>query len=170
MALGRHEEIEVRVRYTRGDLESAIRTQIALRSKLLRWYVAIPVGLTFAALGVIGGLRDGWNWAPLLSILTGVFFIVSLVSIYILQPRRFFRDNRDLFNAEWIYRFAPDVFLVDRSGVSSTHTWDMVSRTVVTKDGYLLLLASEQFLVIPRRSFRNADDEKAFREVLPRVR
>ena len=170
MALDPHDEIELRVRYTRDDFVAAIRTHIALRSKLLRWFIAIPIGLVFFALGIIGGLRAGWNWAPLLSILTGVFFFVSLISIYVLQPRRFFSDNRDLFDAEWLYRFSRDAFFVERKETSSTHAWDSVARVVERRDGYLLLLKSEQFLVIPRRAFRSADDERAFREMLPRGR
>jgi hypothetical protein len=170
MALGSNDEIEVRVRYTRDDFVAAIRTHIALRSKLLRWFVAVPIGLVFVGLGIVGGVREGWHWAPVLSILTGVFFFVSLVSIYVLQPRRFFRDNRDLFDADWVYRFSRDVFFVERKDTSSTHTWDAVSRVVDSRDGYLLLLKTEQFLVVPRRGFRSADDERAFREMLPRAR
>ncbi|MBI3071400.1 MAG: YcxB family protein [Deltaproteobacteria bacterium] len=169
MALGPDDEIEIHVRYTRDDFVAAIRTHIALRSKLLRWFIAIPIGLVFVALGVVGGLRGGWTWAPLLSILTGVFFFVSLVSIYFLQPRRFFRDNQNLFDAEWVYRFSRDVIFLERQEISSTLTWQAVTKVVESPVGYLLLMSNDQFLVIPRRAFRSADDERAFRVMLPRV-
>ena len=51
MPLDPHDEIEVRVRYTCDDFAAAIRTHIALRSKLLRWFIAIPIGLVFVVVG-----------------------------------------------------------------------------------------------------------------------
>jgi hypothetical protein len=85
-------------------------------------------------------------------------------SLAILPARRFRADQR--FKDEYCLRFVDDGIEFRTALIESKISWELFKEALETNKFYLLSDGASILTVIPKRAFANAEQERAFKDLL----
>ena len=106
-----------------------------------------------------------WASIALVFLLEGFLLYMLLVE----GPRRYFRGD-EKFRDPYKLTFSDDGVFLKTPRIESKMGWTLYSRVIEGRDLYLLVYGKEtrMMTIVPKRSFRNSDDENRFRELVRR--
>ena len=168
MSYSANETVQLRFRHTEKEYLAAMRFYF-LRSKelmtgLIIVYVLFSAGLILlqVALGVVLPL-----WANI-----ALIFVVGLGWFHGLTidvPRKYFRGDPK-FRDEYTLTFTDAGIAFKSQHASSTLAWSFYTRMIENDSVYILIYGknTQSMSVLPKRAFRDSQQEKTFREMLRR--
>ena len=149
-------------RYEEVDYARALRAHYASR---LRLRLDIVVAAVLAVVGAYLWRSPGLHWLGVGCVLVAALFVLMLVVAFTVIPRIAFR-REPKFRDDYALTFSPDGIHFRTVHIDSQLQWSMYSRALVDAHSYVLYYGSRQFTVIPKRVFKNADDQEAFEKML----
>lgn len=160
--------VHVSFRYTEQEYLAAIRL-FFWKSKeslwrLIIWYAFIAAGLFILNFALQLSFP---TWIIVVgSVLVGVaWFHGSLIDL----PRRYFRGDPK-FRDEYNLTYTDAGIEFKTLNASGSFAWSFYTGVLENKDFYLLMYGKNlyAFSIVPKRAFRDAQQEAAFRELLRR--
>jgi YcxB-like protein len=150
--------INLSFRYSEGDYVRALRAHYRSRLRLrLDLAVAIVVGIL--------GIYLWPSFAGVASVAVSVLLVLMLVAAFFVIPPLVFR-REPKFRDDYSLTFSSEGIHFRTAHIDSQLQWSMYSRALIDSYSYVLYYGSSQFSVIPRRVFRNVDEQREFEEML----
>lgn len=149
-------------RYTERDYVKAMRAHYASR---LRLWLDIPA----IAAGVFGGFFL-WNypsqrWLSVVLMGSSAILSLMLIAAFLVIPTLAFR-REPKFRDEYSLTFSQESIHFKTEHIDSVLQWNMYSGALIDAHSYVLYYGTGLFSVIPKRAFENADQQRAFKELL----
>ena len=154
--------------HTEPEYLAAIRFYVVRSRELMARFiicsVLIAVALLMLSLLVDAGLPI---WSLLILVVLGGFGMFHGFTIDV--PRRYFRGNPK-FRDEYHLTFSNDGIQFKTQNMSSSMAWDFYTGVIENNSFYLLIYGNNihQLSLVPKRAFRSAQQETAFRALLRR--
>jgi hypothetical protein len=164
------ERPEVKVEFQLAEKEYLAATRLLLLNsreilaRLIIFCVLILAGAVILNLIVVEFFP---LWATIAFVL--LFEISLLYNIIINGPRRYFRGDLK-FRDKYELTFSDEGVLLKTPQIDSKLAWSLYTRVIEGRDMYLLVYGKEtrMMTMVPKRSFRNSDEENRFRQLVSR--
>jgi hypothetical protein len=160
--------IQLRFTHTEAEYLNAARTMILGEKATILRLAAIfffLVGLAIL-LTLLTGVSLPLPIVVLVALLLDAFFAYQLV---VEIPRRFFRGDPKMRD-EYLLTFSDDGVAVRTHQIDSKLAWSLYTRVLENKAQYIILYGKDarMMTVVPKRVFRDANEELEFRQLLRR--
>jgi hypothetical protein len=159
--------IQFRFSYTEEEYLKAARLltlgQKAIMARLVV-FLALLTG-AFVLLLIVVDFQFSLWWA----LLAGLLFSATLGYLLLFDaPRKYFRGDPKLRD-EFVLTFSDEGVQVQTTQIDSKLAWTLYKRVVENKSLYVLVYGDGRMMtVVPKRAFRDADEELQFRGLLRR--
>ena len=134
-------------------------------ASFLRPRLDIVMAIGLAVVGAYFWRSPSSHWFGVLSIVASAFFGLILIAAFLIIPPVAFR-HQPKFHDEYSLTFSPEGIHFRTDHIDSHLEWSIYSRVVVYAHTYLLYWGSRTFTIIPRRVFQNAEQQRAFEQLL----
>lgn len=123
----------------------------------------------FVALGCVvfgvwsiieGNKYTGWGLLGLVAVLVGIVAISRYV-----VPKYVYR-NSILEKGEYNFDFSNEGIHYTSNKIDSQFQWSMFTKVVKGSEHFLIYYGRNQFIIIPKRAFKSAEDLELFNELL----
>jgi hypothetical protein len=154
--------INLSFRYLESDYVRALRAHYAARLRL-----PLDIVVTAALIGVGAYLwrSPDLHWVGVCCVLLAAVFALILIAAFtVIPPLAFRREPK--FRDDYSLSFSPEGIHFRTAHVDSQLQWGMYSRALVDAHSYVLYYGSRQFTLIPKRVFRNTEEQRAFEQLL----
>jgi len=159
--------IQLRFSYTEAEYLNAARlmmlreTKIVLR--LAAFFILLFVGAVLLGMLIPEATFSLWAIFLVMAIFVAAFFQKIIVAV----PRKFFRGN-DNMREEFLLTFSPDGVWVRTSKIDSKLSWSLYTRVLENASMYVIVYGKDARMMtaVPKRVFRNAQEEVEFRDLL----
>jgi hypothetical protein len=159
--------IQFRFSYTEEEYLKAARLLTLGQKAILARLVVFLALLTgaFVLLLIVVDFQFSLWWA----LLAGVLFSATLGYLLLFDaPRKYFRGDPKLRD-EFVLTFSDEGVQVKTAQIDSKLAWTLYKRVVENKSLYVLVYGDGRMMtVVPKRAFRDADEELQFRGLLRR--
>jgi YcxB-like protein len=168
MASMEHSEVTVEYQYTEAEYLAASRLLFfSLPSVFVRLIVFGLLVLSPAAMlsVVVTDLFPLWAIVAFVILLEGGLFYNLLVRM----PRAYFRGDAK-FRDKYSVTFSDEGIKVKTSQLDSKLAWSLYTRVLEGRGMYLLVYGKDTRMMtaVPKRAFKNRDQENQFRELVAR--
>ena len=154
--------VVVEFQLTEDDVVPGLRRQL-LRGGRLRFLFAL--GVLLILVGALLALANDASVGGLFGFI-GVFYVALICATVVLGPRRAWRRNPMLRGPQYM-AFSPDGVYARSIAAESRSQWLMYVQMIETHRTYLLRLATRKaYVSVPKRAFKSATDEAAFRNMV----
>jgi hypothetical protein len=125
----------------------------------------LGMALLLGAVGVCLWRLPTWHSFAIFCLVASAVFVLILVAAFVvippvvfrLQPK--FRDDDSLI-------FSPQGIHFRTAQIDSNLQWSLYSRVLIDAHSYLLYYGSRTFTVIPKRVFRDTEQQRGFEQLL----
>ena len=162
------DDSEVKIEFELTEPEYLAGTRLYFfraRNVLLRMAIVSVLGLFGAAL--ISLIADYYMWVAIAFV--ALFEAFIFYTVLIEQPRRYFRKDGKLHGTFQLTFSDAGIFL-KTAKLESKMSWDLYTKVLESHDLYGLVYGKETRMVsmIPKRAFKDRDQENQFRQLLAR--
>lgn len=156
------EIVELKFQYTQSEYVRAERQYLIANKTIHKYDIALAaLFLVFSA---------AYMFLSSFSILSiSVFGLVIIVTalgcyLYLFMPVLKFKQTAK-YHEEYMLIFSKDTIHFKTSGIESDIKWDMYSALWDNNDFYYLIQAPRIYTLIPKRTFKDQNEKKAFEEL-----
>jgi YcxB-like protein len=149
-------------RYLESDIVRAMRTHYASR---LRLKMDIVVIIAAGALGVYFWRSTDSPWFGASLIILSAVLALMLVAAFGVIPHVAFR-RQSKYHDEYSLTFTPEAIHFKTSHIDSELQWGLYNRALIDAHSIILYYGSDQFTVIPKRVFENAEQQAEFQRLI----
>ncbi len=152
----------VEFQLTEDEVVPGLRRQLMRRGRLR---LLFALGVLLILVGALLALANDASVGGFFGFL-GVFYVALICSTVILGPRRSWRRNPMLRGPQYM-AFSPDGVYARSIAAESRLQWRVYAEMIETPRTYMLRLATRKaYVAVPKRAFRSATDEAAFRNMV----
>jgi len=155
-------KFDLTFRYEERDYLRAMRahllSELRLRLDILVCVIGFASGCylwRFSELKLLGQIAVGGS----------VLFALLLIAAFTVLPRWWFR-REPKYRDEYSLSFSPEGIHFRTAHIDSQLQWSLYTRALVDEHSFILYYGSRQFTIIPRREFANAEQQRAFANLL----
>jgi hypothetical protein len=160
--------VELRYSLTEKEYVSAVRyyflSSMQMLPRIIILYVLIAAG--FLLLNVLlGSVLPLWSIIALISLVG-----VALVHAYLVElPRRYFRSDPK-FRSEYNLTFRDAGIKFKTQDIDSSIAWSLYTGVIENEKFYFMIYGKNlpSLTILPKRAFRDSNEENAFRQMLRR--
>jgi hypothetical protein len=156
------EAINLSFRYTRSDIERAMRLHYASRMRP-RLDIVMAVGLALAGAYLLRSLDS--RWFGVFALCAAAALVLMLLAAFVVLPPLAFRLEPK-YRDDYSLVFSPEGIHFRTVHIDSQLEWSIYSRALVDDYSYVLYYGSRTFTVIPKRVFQNLEQLSAFERIL----
>jgi YcxB-like protein len=161
-------EVRVEYQYTEAEYLAATRLLFFNAPNILVRLIVLGLLLLAGAVMlsvVMTDLFPLWAIVAFVMLIEGGLFYNLLVRM----PRAYFRGDGK-FRDKYEVTFSDEGIMVKTSQIDSKLAWSLYTRVLEGRDMYLLVYGKDtrMMTVVPRRAFKNRDQENQFRELVAR--
>jgi hypothetical protein len=156
-----NETVNLAFCYSKSDIVRAMRSHYASR---MRPRLDIAMAVALAAAGAYLWHSPDSHWFGVFCLGASLVFILFLFAAFIVGPPLAFRLEPK-YRDDYSLTFSPEGIHFRTVHIDS-RMWSLYSRALVDAYSYILYHGSRTFTVIPKRVFQNADQQRAFEELL----
>jgi hypothetical protein len=161
-------EVTVEYQYTEAEYLAANRLLFFSHPHLFVRLIVFGLLLLVAAMMlsvVVTDLFPLWAIIAFVMLLEGGLFYNLLVRM----PRTYFRGDGK-FRDKYEITFSDEAIMVKTSQIDSKLAWSLYTRVLEGPDMYLLIYGKDvrMMTAVPKRAFKNSDQENQFRELVAR--
>ena len=161
------QELQLRFAYTEAEYVDAsrllIRAQTAVIARLAAFVLLLMSG------GILLTIIQDFIFPIWAIVLFALLLAAGLVyRIFVDMPRRYFRADPKLRD-EYQLTFSPDGVRVQTSQIDSKLAWSLYTRVLENDSLYVIVYGNKDtrtMTPVPKRAFRNADEELEVRNLL----
>ncbi len=154
--------VELVFRYSERDYVRAMRAHYSAR---LRPRLDITLAVILAILGVYFWRSPESRWYGMALVgLSGIFVLILIAAFGVIPHLAFRREMK--FRHEYVLTFSPDGIRFRTAHIDSQLQWALYSWALVTADSYVLYYGVGSFTLVPKRVFRNAEQQSVFEALL----
>jgi hypothetical protein len=154
--------VNLSFRYLESDYVRAVRAHLASRVRL-RLDIVVTVALI--GIGIYLWRSPDLYWLGAACVVMLFVFALILVAGFIIAPVLTFR-REPKFRDEYSLTFSAEGIHFRTAHIDSQLQWSLYSRALVDAHSYVLYYGSRQFTVIPKRVFLDAEEQRAFEQLL----
>ena len=162
--------VQLRFTYTEPEYLSASRLLITRETKIVVRLIAMFL-LFFCLEFLLTRLVPAFTWFPLWVILliALVFAALFLRKLFVDMPRKYFRGNTQA-RGEYQLTFSDEGVWVQTTGIDSKLAWSLYTGVLENSSMYVIVYGKDARMMtaVPKRAFRSAEEEVAFRNLLGR--
>ena len=160
-------EIEVAFRLSRSEYVRALRFCLRKRH-LVSWIQLLTIAVALALAVVMARVMERVSvlctMLFVLAVMLAVMLAVYSLYQYLLKPGRIF-DRDPMLHREVRFRFNGEDIARQDSEVAVLLDW-RVSKVWRNRDFYFLFEGKESYILLPRRAFGSAEEEKQFERLV----
>jgi hypothetical protein len=156
------EIVNLSFRYSKSDIERAVRSHNASRT---RPKLDIAMAAVLAVAGAFLWRSPDTHWFGALCLGGSAVFILFLFAALVILPALAFRLEPK-YRDDYSLAFSAEGIHFRTVHIDSQLQWSLYSRVVVDAYAYVLYYGSRTFTVIPKRVFQNAEQQGAFEQLL----
>lgn len=150
-------EIEVAFRLSRSEYVRALRFCLRKRH-LVSWIQLLTIAVALALAVVMARVMERVSVLCTMLFVLAVMLAVYSLYQYLLKPGRIF-DRDPMLHREVRFRFNGEDIARQDSEVAVLLDWQ-VSKVWRNRDFYFLFEGKESYILLPRRAFGSAEEEK----------
>ena len=154
--------VNLSFRYLESDYVRAVRAHLASRVRL-RLDIVVTVALV--GIGIYLWRSPDLYWLGAACVVMAFVFALILVAGFIIAPVLTFR-REPKFRDESSLTFSAEGIHFRTAHIDSQLQWSLYSLALVDAHSYVLYYGSRQFTVIPKRAFLDAEEQRAFEQLL----
>ncbi|MCI5563550.1 MAG: YcxB family protein [Intestinimonas massiliensis] len=156
-------EIEVAFRLSRSEYVRALRFCLRKRH-LVSWIQLLTIAVALALAVVMARVMERVSVLCTMLFVLAVMLAVYSLYQYLLKPGRIF-DRDPMLHREVRFRFNGEDIARQDSEVAVLLDW-RVSKVWRNRDFYFLFEGKESYILLPRRAFGSAEEEKQFERLV----
>lgn len=156
-------EIEVAFRLSRSEYVRALRFCLRKRH-LVSWVQLLTIAVALALAVVMARVMERVSVLCTMLFVLAVMLAVYSLYQYLLKPGRIF-DRDPMLHREVRFRFNGEDIARQDSEVAVLLDW-RVSKVWRNRDFYFLFEGKESYILLPRRAFGSAEEEKQFERLV----
>ena len=156
-------EIEVAFRLSRSEYVRALRFCLRKRH-LVSWIQLLTIAVALALAVVMARVMERVSILCTMLFVLAVMLAVYSLYQYLLKPGRIF-DRDPMLHREVRFRFNGEDIARQDSEVAVLLDW-RVSKVWRNRDFYFLFEGKESYILLPRRAFGSAEEEKQFERLV----
>ena len=156
-------EIEVAFRLSRSEYVRALRFCLRKRH-LVSWIQLLTIAVALALAVVMERVMERVSVLCTMLFVLAVMLAVYSLYQYLLKPGRIF-DRDPMLHREVRFRFNGEDIARQDSEVAVLLDW-RVSKVWRNRDFYFLFEGKESYILLPRRAFGSAEEEKQFERLV----
>jgi hypothetical protein len=156
------ETVNLSFRYCRSDIVRAMRSHYASR---MRPRFDMIMAVLLAAVGAYLWRSPSSHWSGVFFVGASALFVFFLFAAFVVVPPLAFRLNPK-YRDDYSLTFSPEGIRFRTLHIDSQLQWGLYSRTLVDAYSYILYYGPAMFSVIPKRIFQDAEQERAFEQLL----
>ena len=156
-------EIEVAFRLSRSEYVRALRFCLRKRH-LVSWIQLLTIAAALALAVVMALVMERVSVLCTMLFVLAVMLAVYSLYQYLLKPGRIF-DRDPMLHREVRFRFNGEDIARQDSEVAVLLDWQ-VSKVWRNRDFYFLFEGKESYILLPRRAFGSAEEEKQFERLV----
>lgn len=156
-------EIEVAFRLSRSEYVRALRFCLRKRH-LVSWIQLLTIAAALALAVVMARVMERVSVLCTMLFVLAVMLAVYSLYQYLLKPGRIF-DRDPMLHREVRFRFNGEDIARQDSEVAVLLDW-RVSKVWRNRDFYFLFEGKESYILLPRRAFGSAEEEKQFERLV----
>ena len=159
-------EIKIEFQLTEAEYLAATRLYYFRSRNLLMRMIVFAV-LALIGAGMISFLGDVFIWSTIAIVI--LFVGWAFYNVLVQMPRRYFRGDGK-FHDKHEMTFSDNGVFLKTSQVESKVAWDLYTKVIEGRDMYGLIYGKEtrMMTMVPKRAFKNKNDELRFRELVAR--
>lgn len=156
-------EIEVAFQLSRSEYVRALRFCLRKRH-LVSWIQLLTIAVALALSVVMAQVMERVSVLCTMLFVLAVMLAVYSLYQYLLKPGRIF-DRDPMLHREVRFRFNGEDIARQDSEVAVLLDW-RVSKVWRNRDFYFLFEGKESYILLPRRAFGSAEEEKQFERLV----
>lgn len=156
-------EIEVAFRLSRSEYVRALRFCLRKRH-LVSWIQLLTIAVALALAVVMARVMERVSVLCTMLFVLAVMLAVYSLYQYLIKPGRIF-DRDPMLHREVRFRFNGEDIARQDSEVAVLLDWQ-VSKVWRNRDFYFLFEGKESYILLPRRAFGSAEEEKQFERLV----
>ncbi|MGF0005899.1 YcxB family protein [Eubacteriales bacterium SGI.150] len=156
-------EIEVAFQLSRSEYVRALRFCLRKRH-LVSWIQLLTIAVALALAVVMARVMERVSVLCTMLFVLAVMLAVYSLYQYLLKPGRIF-DRDPMLHREVRFRFNGEDIARQDSEVAVLLDW-RVSKVWRNRDFYFLFEGKESYILLPRRAFGSAEEEKQFERLV----
>lgn len=156
-------EIEVAFQLSRSEYVRALRFCLRKRH-LVSWIQLLTIAVALALAVVMARVMERVSVLCIMLFVLAVMLAVYSLYQYLLKPGRIF-DRDPMLHREVRFRFNGEDIARQDSEVAVLLDW-RVSKVWRNRDFYFLFEGKESYILLPRRAFGSAEEEKQFERLV----
>ena len=156
-------EIEVAFQLSRSEYVRALRFCLRKRH-LVSWIQLLTIAVALALAVVMARVMERVSVLCTMLFVLAVMLAVYSLYQYLLTPGRIF-DRDPMLHREVRFRFNGEDIARQDSEVAVLLDW-RVSKVWRNRDFYFLFEGKESYILLPRRAFGSAEEEKQFEQLV----
>lgn len=156
-------EIEVAFQLSRSEYVRALRFCLRKRH-LVSWIQLLTIAVALALAVVMARVMERVSVLCTMLFVLAVMLAVYSLYQYLLKPGRIF-DRDPMLHREVRFRFNGEDIARQDSEVAVLLDW-RVSKVWRNRDFYFLFEGKESYILLPRRAFGSAEEEKQFERLI----
>ena len=156
-------ELEVAFRLSRSEYVRALRFCLRKRH-LVSWIQLLTIAVALALAVVMARVMERVSVLCTMLFVLAVMLAVYSLYQYLLKPGRIF-DRDPMLHREVRFRFNGEDIARQDSEVAVLLDW-RVSKVWRNRDFYFLFEGKESYILLPRRAFGSAEEEKQFERLV----
>ena len=156
-------EIEVAFRLSRSEYVRALRFCLRKRH-LVSWIQLLTIAVALALAVVMARVMERVSVLCTMLFVLAVMLAVYSLYQYLIKPGRIF-DRDPMLHREVRFRFNGEDIARQDSEVAVLLDW-RVSKVWRNRDFYFLFEGKESYILLPRRAFGSAEEEKQFERLV----
>jgi hypothetical protein len=157
-----NEAISLSFRYSKSDIEHAMRSHYAFR---MRPRLDIVMAIVLALVGAYLWRSPDSHWFGVFCLGASAVFILFLFAAFVIVPAFAFRLEPK-YHDDYSLTFSPEGIHFRTVHVDSQLQWSLYSRAIVDAYSYILYYGSRTFTVIPKRVLQSPEQQVAFEQML----
>ncbi len=163
-------ESEIKVEYYYTESEYLVANRLYLfnspniLARLVIFFFLVLAGSVIMAL-IFADTFPIWATVGL-----ALLFEIGIVNnLFVRMPRQYFRGDGK-FRDKYEVTFSDEGIFVKTPQINSKLAWSLYTRVIEGRDMYLLVYGKEirMMTTVPKRAFKNRDEENGFRELVSR--
>jgi hypothetical protein len=156
------EAINLSFRYTKSDIERAMRSHYASRMRP-RLDIVMAVGLALAGAYLLR-LPDS-HWSGAFAVSASAALVCMLLAAFVILPPLAFRLEPK-YRDDYSLIFSPEGISFRTAQINSQLQWSLYSSALVDAYSYILYYGSRRFSIIPKRVFQSPEQQRAFERMI----
>ena len=156
-------EIEVAFRLSRSEYVRALRFCLRKRH-LVSWIQLLTIAVALALAVVMARVMERVSVLCTMLFVLAVMLAVYSLYQYLLKPGRIF-DRDPMLHRDIRFRFTGEDIARQDSETAVLLDW-RVSKVWRNRDFYFLFEGKESYILLPRRAFGSAEEEKRFERLV----